>query len=449
MTAPFVSTSLLDATRLATPAVEALLRGHGARVWRTGAAARAALVDAPIPAWVELITDGDASTCDVVLGTVASLANPAQVDLTRLDGRPIEDVLRTRGITIDAIAVDSADMAGVLDPFEGRAHLAAGVLRSIAPPDTAFRDHPALLVTVGQVIAWTDFPVTAEVRRTAIRDSGNVLDVPDRRAAWGRSLNGLLLGPSVDKGLQWLQDARVLHFLMPEVAAMVGFDKTCAVHHKDIWDHTKIVTQKAVPDLVVRWAALCHDIGKIWTRTVNKSGKVHFFRHEDHGALLFEGIAHRVGLPQWLTDRVSYLIANHSRVNLYQDDWTDSAVRRLIRETENHLPDLLAFSKADFTTKREARIEEMRRLLADLEARILRVAEEDAKEPPLSKGLGNTLMVRFGLPPCRLIGDLKKTLEETIARGDLTARAEDAYYVDWIQDQPALIARIRAAGGMA
>ena len=230
---------------------------------------------------------------------------------------------------------------------------------------------------------------------------------------------------------------------------MVGFDKTCAVHHKDIWDHTKIVTQKAVPDLVVRWAALCHDIGKIWTRTVNKSGKVHFFRHEDHGALLFEGIAHRVGLPQWLTDRVSYLIANHSRVNLYQDDWTDSAVRRLIRETENHLPDLLAFSKADFTTKREARIEEMRRLLADLEARILRVAEEDAKEPPLSKGLGNTLMVRFGLPPCRLIGDLKKTLEETIARGDLTARAEDAYYVDWIQDQPALIARIRAAGGMA
>jgi len=255
------------------------------------------------------------------------------------------------------------------------------------------------------------------------------------------------MGRAIEPALQLLFETRVLQFLMPEVAAMVGFEKSCAAHHKDIWDHTKLVTQKASRHLVVRWAALCHDIGKIWTRSVNRNGKVHFFRHEDHGALLFESIAHRVRLSETLTRRVSYLIANHSRVNLYEEDWTDSAVRRLIRQTAGHLDDLLLFSKADFTTKRKSKIAAMQRHLASLESRIAEIHALDAKQPALNKGIGAAIITHFELSPSKAVGDLKRLLEQNIERGELPERADEDVYLSWLRTSATAREIIKSAGG--
>ena len=234
---------------------------------------------------------------------------------------------------------------------------------------------------------------------------------------------------------------------MPEIAAMVDFEKSCSAHHKDIWDHTKQVTQKTKLELVVRWAALCHDIGKVWTRTVTRNGKVHFFRHEEHGTLLFESIATRFKLNTKLSYRVAYVIRHHSRVNLYRSDWTDSAVRRLIRESEGHLDELITFSKADYTTKRQDRIAEMQSQISDLESRIVTLSEEDAKVPPLPSGLGVAIMKNFQLAPSPLIGELKRLLETAVESGELPERADDALYLGWLKDDPACVERISSAGG--
>jgi poly(A) polymerase len=414
------------------------------QVWLVGATALDSLHGEPSPHCVELLTDAPPEVCALATAAASQLLpDGGLVDIETLGQRSLSDALGQRGITLDAVAV--ASDGTVIDPFEGLAHQQAGQIRTILPPDRAFREQPGLLFGLARVIAWTGMTPSTDLRRLATRDSGNILDVTDRPRSWGAELNKLLLGGFVDLALQWLEDTRVLPFVMPEIAAMVGFDKSCAVHHKDIWEHTRIVANKAVPQLVIRWAALCHDIGKVWTRSVNKAGKVHFFRHEEHGALLFESIAHRVGLDPTLTQRVSYLIENHSRVNLYADDWTDSAVRRLIRQTDGHLDDLINFSKCDYTTKRESRIRQMQRLMVEFEVRVARIIEEDARVPPLSKGIGNAIMKRFALGPSRLIGTLKSTLEAQIEAGTLPERAGDDVYLEWLTAHT--VAEIEEAGG--
>ncbi len=422
-----------------------LLAGRGHKSWRLGQAALAAVRGDAAPPYVELVTDAPAAVCAEVLATVRELAEGHALSLEPLGGVDLSELLLARGITLDAIAVDTE--GNVTDPTGGLRHLDDGLIRTLRPPDHAFREQPGLLMRLARVIASTGLRPSSELHRFACRDNGNILDVTDRRRDWGANMNGLLLGPHVAMGLEWLEATGVLSLLLPEIAAMIGFDKTCAVHHKDIWDHTKIVTGKAAPDLVVRWAALCHDIGKVWTRAVNKSGKVHFFRHEEHGALLFEAIAHRFELTGPLTFRVRYLIQNHSRVNLYADDWTDSAVRRLIRQTEGHLHDLLTFSKADYTTRRESRIRQMQRTMAELEARIAHIRAEDAKQPPLSKGIGNAIIEHFQLRPSRLIGDLKTLLENAIDTGELPERSDDDIYLKWLRDSDAAMEKITAARG--
>ncbi len=413
-------------------ALAAILRGQGYRVWWVGASARAAVTGA-VAHRQERATDAPTEALDAALAVVRGLDPAAGPWSVSAVPEGIDAWLRTRGFTVDAFAVDGDGER--VDPLGGVAHLAAGVLRTVDSPDRAFREDPLRLLELPRLVSETGAWPVGDVRRFAARDAGNILDTRDRRQRWGEELNGLLLGAHVERALQAAWETRVIPFLMPEVAGLVGFDKSCAVHHKDIWEHTKLVTQKAEARLVVRWAALCHDIGKVWTRSVNREGKVHFFRHEEHGALLFESIAHRVGLDAELTERVAYVIETHSRVNLYQDDWTDSAVRRLIRETQGHLPDLIAFSKADFTTKREATIQRLERQMRELEARIAQIEAEDARLPPLSKGIGDAIMSHYSLAPSRTVGRLKRLLEDTIASGELPERGQDRLYLDWLDQR--------------
>lgn len=337
--------------------------------------------------------------------------------------------LATREVTLHAFAIDRTGQ--VIDPYGGVADLEARLIRTVIPCDRVFTESGMFLLKVARYVAQYGFAPGPELLRFAQRDAGNILDT--QRDQWRGYLDRILLAPHARVGVTFLYDSRVLDFLMPEVASMVGFHETCQVHHKDIWDHTLQVVAKADRNLVVRWAALMHDIGKVWTRQVTRGGKVHFFRHEELGALLFEGIAARLRLEAELTERVAYLIRNHSRVNLYEEGWTDSAVRRLIRECGEHLLDLISFSKADFTTKRAWREQELRRQMAELEERIRDIREADARVPPLPTGLGNEMMERFGLTPGPRVGKLKQMLEAAVEAGEVAAHQESAVYLDYLE----------------
>src|SRR5262249_27663666 len=121
--------------------------------------------------------------------------------------------------------------------------------------------------------------------------------------------------------------------------------------------------------------------------------------------------------------------------NQYSDAWTDSAVRRFHREMGPHMIDLLDLSRADITSKRPGRRKQLLEQIAALADRVERLAEEDAKQPPLPGGVGNAIMDAFELAPSRVIGDLKRALETAIEQGTLEPRREDAYYVAYLARQ--------------
>ncbi len=245
-------------------------------------------------------------------------------------------------------------------------------------------------------------------------------------------LDQLLLGRHTQEGLEALNLCGALEPWMPEVHALVGFGDG-EWRHKDVWKHTKQVVWQSVPRLPVRWGALLHDIGKVKTRKIEPSGEVHFFGHSEVGAAMFRRkVAARLGFNGELYERVHYLILHHLRASQYAGEWTDSAVRRFGKEMGDGLTDLLDLSRADITTKRPEKKKRGLRQVSDLSERIEKLAVEDAKLPPLSKGIGTAIMEHFKLAPSKKVGDLKKLLETEIAAERLEARREDEYYLAWL-----------------
>jgi poly(A) polymerase len=250
-------------------------------------------------------------------------------------------------------------------------------------------------------------------------------------------LDALLVARHADVGLEVLLQLGFLGALLPELTKMVGFGD--GESHKDVWRHTKQVVIQCLPRLPVRWAALMHDVGKPRTRSVAPDGAVHFFHHAEEGARMFERLDRRLGLfakdPE-LGAEIGFLILHHQRAHQYEEEWTDSAVRRFARDVGGALDDLMALSRADMTTKRREKRRRFLYQLKDLQDRIARLAEEDAKEPPLPKGLGDELMRAFSLPPSRLIGDLRRALETAVEAGELPPGQSAEVYIEFVRGQP-------------
>jgi poly(A) polymerase len=242
-------------------------------------------------------------------------------------------------------------------------------------------------------------------------------------------LTGLLLGRGVHMALQWLHECGLLAVWLPELEATVDFSQEGGRRHKDVWEHTKQVVRQSVPRPAVRWAALLHDIGKVPTRTFTPDGGVHFHRHSEVGARMFEDVARRFRFDKPLKQKLKFLILHHLRPNQYDSAWTDSAVRRFDRELQEHLTDLLDLSRADITSARPGKRQNALRNISELSSRIEALRAEDAKQPPLPTGIGNVIMEHFQLPASRQIGDLKRALEQAVESGELEARREADYYL--------------------
>jgi poly(A) polymerase len=242
-------------------------------------------------------------------------------------------------------------------------------------------------------------------------------------------LTAMLLGRGVHVALQWLHDAGLLAIWLPELEATVDFSQEAGRRHKDVWEHTKQVVRQSVPRPAVRWAALLHDIGKVPTRTFTPDGGVHFHRHSEVGARMFEDVSRRFRFDKPTKQKLKFLILHHLRPNQYDPSWTDSAVRRFDRELTEHLTDLLDLSRADITSARPGKRQNALRNISELAARIQKLRDEDAKQPPLPTGIGNVIMAHFALPPSRQIGDLKHALEQAVESGELEARREAEYYL--------------------
>jgi poly(A) polymerase len=322
--------------------------------------------------------------------------------------------LSRRDFTINAMAKDAA-RGEIIDPFGGQRDLASRTIRAVGDPAERFAEDPLRLLRAVRFAVQLVFEIEPGTKRAIAAQAGMLAQISRERIV--QEMNKILVARQAGLGIRLLCDLGLMEHIVPEVLAMRGMQQD-RYHHKDVFDHTLQVIDRAPPTVTLRWAALLHDIAKPLTRSV-ENGEVHFFGHEWVGAQMAQTILSNLRLDRHTIERVSLLVEMHQRANTYEADWTDGAVRRFMREAGDAIDDLLALSAADVTTRRPER----KRAAAErVEALQLRVAEIRAQEDvakiasPLD---GHELMALFGRPPGPWIKPIKERLLTAVLDGEL------------------------------
>jgi poly(A) polymerase len=346
-------------------------------------------------------------------------------------GDTIAEDLGRRDLSINSIAMDRDGRT--IDPYGGCQDIETGRIRVVGDPEETLAEDPLRILRVGRFISKLGFEPDASLRKASLLRADHILDISRER--WLMEMDKLLVGPHVCKALAFLFEVRILGMILPEVVSLVDLHRSCEVHHKDVWAHTLQVVTQTDPDQSLRWVALLHDIGKSWTRSLTDTGEVTFYRHEQHGAMLFEGISKRFRFDRDRSFRIGFMIANHGRIAQYQSEWSDAALRRLVRDLDPCLADLLRFARSDLTTGIASKREEALARIDELERRLDELDRQDALRVTLPRGIGKAVMEAFELEPSPAVGQCKNFLEHEMIEGRLESDREIDYYIGYLKRQ--------------
>jgi poly(A) polymerase len=336
-------------------------------------------------------------------------------------GDSLEGDLSRRDLTINAIALDVVS-GELFDPFGGRADLEARQIRAVGVPASRFTEDPLRLLRAVRFAAQLAFEIEPATRRAIAENADALGSISRERIA--QEMAKLLTSRLAGLGMRLLTDLGLMRQIIPEVLAMRGMTQDASYQHKDVYEHTLQVIDQSPARLPVRWAALLHDIAKPRTRTVD-DGIVHFFGHDHLGALMARKILRGLHLDRDTIEHVAGLVALHMRANAYDDDWTDGAVRRFIREAGDVLDDLLDLSAADFTSRRQDRKRAASARMLSLRERIAQI-QADQEVAKLSSPLdGLELMALFDRPPGPWIKPIKERLLSAVLDGELAPDDKD------------------------
>jgi len=358
-------------------------------------------------------------------------------------GRSLEDDLARRDFTVNAMA---ARLPGhqLVDPFGGVADLQRKVLRTPGAPEQSFTDDPLRILRAARFTAQLDFTVTPPVRE-AMRDLAGLLAPPKVSAERIEGeLTKLLLAPvpgGPAAGIRLLVETGVADQVLPEIPRL-QLETDEHHRHKDVYEHSLTVLSQAIelegryglePDIVLRLAALLHDIGKPRTRVLLPDGRVAFHHHELVGANQAGRRLSQLRYSKDVVADVSRLIELHLRFHGYSDgEWTDSAVRRYVTDAGPLLKRLHALTRADSTTRNKAKALRLARAYDDLEARIDELAAREelaSMRPDLD---GHEIMAILRIPPGRMVGRAYDYLRELrIEHGPLGREAATAELLRW------------------
>jgi poly(A) polymerase len=336
-------------------------------------------------------------------------------------GDDIETDLSRRDFTITAMAVrlPSGDF---VDPHGGVRHLATRTLDTPLDPEVSFGDDPLRMLRAARFVSQLGVTPARRVVEAmrAMRERLAIVSGERIRDELGK----LLLGDRPTEGLELLVETQVADVFLPELPAL-RLEQDPVQRHKDVLRHTYAVVERCEPDEVLRLAALLHDIGKPATRRITPEG-VAFHHHEVVGARMARERLQTLRYPASVIDDVCTLIELHLRFHGYGEGWTDSAVRRYVRDAGPLLDRLNALTRADVTTRNEQKAKRFERLQDELEERIAALAEQeelDKLRPPLD---GRQVMERLGLPPGPVVGEaLAFLMELRMERGPIGE--DDAY----------------------
>jgi poly(A) polymerase len=387
------------------------------------------------PEEIERVIDGWAdATWDIgrAFGTIGSRKGPFQVEITTYRseqydahsrkpavdfGDSLEGDLRRRDFTVNAMAVRVPSREFV-DPYGGVVDLGHGLLRTPGLPEDSFSDDPLRMMRAARFAAQLGFEVDPAVveAMTAMADRIRIISAERVRD----EVVKLVLAAYPRRGLSLLVETGLAALVLPELPAL-ALERDEHHRHKDVYEHTLTVLEQSIgledrlggPDFVSRFAALMHDVGKPRTRRFLGDGTVTFHHHDVVGAKLTRKRMQALKFPGETTDAVSQLVELHLRFHGYGDgQWTDSAVRRYVRDAGAQLDRLHVLTRADCTTRNQRKAERLRRTYDELEDRIARLSAEEelaSIRPDLD---GTQIMEILGIGPGPEVGAAYRFLLE-------------------------------------
>lgn len=354
-------------------------------------------------------------------------------------GESIEEDLVRRDFTVNAMAVALPEKEFV-DPHGGLEDLAARVLRTPGTPEASFSDDPLRMMRAARFAAQLDFEVVPEVV-TAMTEMAERLGIVSAERVRDE-LNKLILSAHPRKGLALLVDTGLADRVLPELPAL-RLESDEHHRHKDVYEHSLTVLEQAIaleeggPDLVLRLAALLHDIGKPRTRRFEPDGRVSFHHHEVVGAKMTKKRLTELKYSNETVKDVSRLVELHLRFHGYgTGEWTDSAVRRYVRDAGPLLDRLHKLTRSDCTTRNKRKASALSRAYDGLEQRIAQLQEQeelDSIRPDLD---GNQIQEVLGVRPGPVVGRAYKfLLELRLENGPMGHEAAVSALKEWWASQ--------------
>ena len=362
-------------------------------------------------------------------------------------GSSLEEDLARRDFTVNAMAVRLPQMEFV-DPHGGLEDLAGGLLRTPIEPEVSFGDDPLRMMRAARFVSQLGFDIEPTTFAAMAQLATRLEIVSAERVR--DELSKLLLGTWVREGLAALVQSGLADHVLPELPAL-RLEVDEHHHHKDVYEHTLTVVEQAIaletgpdgavpgPDLVLRLAALLHDVGKPATRRLEPGGGVSFHHHELVGARIATKRLKALRYDKETVRDVSRLVELHLRFHGYADArWSDSAVRRYVTDAGPLLERLHRLTRADVTTRNRRKAERLSFAYDDLEQRIAQLREQeelDAIRPDLD---GTQIMEILGLKPGREVGEAYRfLLNLRMEEGPLgEERAEQELRAWWSARQP-------------
>ena len=401
--------------------------------------------------WAEHIWD-----TGIEFGTIAGKRGETTVEITtyRSDkydpssrkpevefGDNIEGDLSRRDFTVNAMALElTGDKPVFIDVFNGVQDLGAKILRTPVSPEQSFSDDPLRMMRAARFAAQLNFEVEASALK-AMRDMAERINIISAERVRDELIK-LLMSDQPRKGIEILVATGLADLVLPEIPKLkLEIDEHH--HHKDVYEHSLTVLEQAIAlearldgkNLVIRLAALLHDIGKPKTRELIPGGGVSFHHHEVVGARLAKERLKKLRFSNEVIEEVELLISLHLRFHGYGDgEWTDSAVRRYVRDAGELLTHLHVLTRADCTTRNQRKAERLAATYDELEARIARLAAEEelaAIRPDLD---GGEVMKLLNLKPSRQVGQaLDFLLELRLEQGPLGKERATEELLKWWQ----------------
>ncbi len=394
----------LDFTTDARPDdTEAILRQHTHATWDIGRAF--GTIGAQIDDWVVEVTTYRADAY-----------HPDSRKPEIVYGETLEDDLIRRDFTVNAMALHAATRT-FSDPYAGLTDIVSGILRTPFPPERSFSDDPLRMMRAARFTSQLGFTVTNEVR-AAMTDMASRIEIISAERVRDE-LSKTLLTDHPREGLDLLVTTRIADYVLPELPAL-RLERDEHHRHKDVYEHSLTVLDQSIdlekrrghdPDLTGRLAALLHDIGKPSTRKFEPGGKVSFHHHDIVGAKMARKRLKALIYPSQVVKEVSKLVELHLRFHGYGDQgWTDSAVRRYVRDAGDQLERLHILTRSDCTTRNRRKAERLEFAYDDLEARIANLTAKEelaAIRPDLD---GQQIMAILGIKPGPEVGKAYKFL---------------------------------------